>query len=366
MTPHDRFLSLMRFQPVDRPTLSEWGPWETTLELWQAETGLLVEELLAWQRECDLVADPAVDFSMRPAFPEETISEDADTITRRDGMGQVYRVFKENPDTSMPEFIGFPVRGWEDWKRIKPLFDPTDPMRYPVDWEARLARMRVERPITKLYGFVASYYGGPSLFGFVRMLMGPEAALYAFYDEPELVHDMMETAAEFSLAVMDRALREAPITYVQFWEDMCYRGGPLISPALAREFMVPRYKRLTERIRAAGIDIIVVDSDGDVRELIPLWLESGINGIMPFEQAAGNDLYAYRKEYGRDLLLFGGIDKRELAKDHAAIDTELARIAPLVGMGGYLPTLDHAIPPDVSYKNFSYYWQAKKRMLGIS
>lgn len=366
MTPHDRFLAQMRFQPVDRPVLTEWGPWEATLSAWQAETGLSTAELLGWMGDCDPVANPGVDFAMRPAFPEETIGEDAETITRRDGMGQVYRVFKEHPDTSMPEFIGFPVAGWDDWQRVKPLFDPTDPGRYPADWETRLVRMRAERPIVNLYGFVASYYGGPSLFGFVRMLMGPEAALYAFYDEPELVHDIMETATEFSLGVLDRALREAPVTYVQFWEDMCFRGGPLISPALMREFMVPRYQRLTERIRAAGVDIIVLDSDGDVRELIPLWLDSGINGIMPFEQAAGNDLYAYRNEYGRDLLLFGGIDKRELAKDATAIDAELARVAPLVELGGYHPTLDHAIPPDVSYANFSYYWQAKKRMLGIS
>jgi uroporphyrinogen decarboxylase len=366
MTPHERLQAYLHWHPVDRPPLAEWGPWELTLACWQQETGLPTDELLAWQDDCDATVDPGVDFAMRPAFPEEVIAEDDATVTRRDGMGQVYRVFKDHPDQSMPEFIGFPVQGWEDWLRIKPLFDPHDAGRYPEDWTARVARWRQEGPIVKLYGYVAHYYGGPSLFGFVRMLMGPERALYAFYDEPELVHDMMETSTEFSIAVLDRALREAPITYVQFWEDMCYRNGPLISPALVREFMVPRYRRITQRIRSAGVDTICVDSDGDVSTLIPLWLESGITAIMPCEQAAGNDLFAYRAQYGRDLLLFGGIDKRALAQGPEAIDAELARIAPLVEMGGYVPTLDHAIPPDVSYANFQHYWRQKRRLLQIA
>lgn len=142
------------------------------------------------------------------------------------------------------------------------------------------------------------------------MLMGPEASLYAFYDQPSLVHDMMETATEFAIIVLQKALREAPVILLQFWEDMCFRGGPLISPAMFREFMTPRYKRITQVVRDLGTDIIFVDSDGDVSELIPLWLESGINGVLPMEQAAGNDLRSYRRRYGRDLLCRGNRQAR--------------------------------------------------------
>ena len=302
---------------------------------------------------------------MSPPFEEKVIAEDDLTFTKVDRMGLTYRQFKQDSDASMPEYIGAPVRTPKDWQEIKRRFDPTSPGRYPADWPALVSHWRREKPILRLYGFVQTYYGGPSLFGFVRMLLGAERALYAFYDEPLMVHDMMETATEFSIAMLEKALREAPVTLAQFWEDMCYRSGPLISPALVREFMVPRYKRITDAIRRAGVDIIFLDSDGNVEQLLPLWLESGINGHFPMEQQAGNDIGAYRKKYGQDLLMSGGIDKRALARGKEAIDRELESKIPLAFEGGYVPALDHGIPPDVSYANYMYYWERKKRLLGV-
>jgi len=109
----------------------------------------------------------------------------------------------------------------------------------------------------------------------------------------------------------------------------------------------------------------MVDSDGNVEQLIPLWLESGINGVYPMEVAAGMNVAKLRSQYGRDLVMTGGIDKRTLAKDRKAIDEELARRLPVAERGGYIPHLDHAIPHDVPYENFAYYWERKKAMLGI-
>ena len=365
MTPHERYQAFMRFQPVDRAPLKEWSPWESTIANWTAQTGQTREQVLAYLGECDPECGTGVDFSMHPPFEERVVAEDDTTVTKIDRMGLTHRQFKQGPETSMPEFVGFPVTTRDDWQRIKRRFDPTTPGRYPDDWIGRVARWKRDRPVLRLYGFVANYYGGPSLFGFARMLLGPERVLYAFYDDPDMVHDMMETATEFSLAMLAKALREAPVTLVQFWEDMCYKSGPLISPATFRTFMLPRYKRITDAIRAAGVDIIFVDSDGNVAELIPLWIEAGINGVFPMEQAAGNDIRAYRRQYGTDLLMSGGIDKRALAIGARAIDRELEARVPLALAGGYIPTIDHAIPPDVPYEHFRYYWDRKKRMLGI-
>ena len=364
MTAHERYQAFMRFAPVDRCPLREWPPWPATLARWKRETGLDDSALLQIYQECDPEHSTGVDFSMMPPFEERVVCEDEETITKTDRMGLTYREFKVNPETSMPEFVGFPVKNENDWQDIKRRFDPSSPGRYPRDWKQLVEKWKMENPILRLYGFVANYYGGPSLFGFVRMLVGDERALYIFHDDPKMVHDMMETATEFSIAMLQKALKEAPVTVVQFWEDMCYRGGPLISPAMFREFMLPRYKRITEVIRGLGADIIFVDSDGKVEELIPLWLEAGINGVFPMEQAAGNDLYAYRRKYGKNLLMTGGIDKRVLAQDKAAIDRELELKVPLAAQGGYIPMLDHSIPPDVPYENFQYYWMKKKKMLG--
>ena len=365
MNPHERYQAFMRFQPVDRPPLQEWPPWQTTIQAWMNETGKDRDYVLQYRNECDASELTGINFGMLPPFPEIVIAEDDESITKQHPMGKILRQFKMNPDTSMPEFISSPVRSAPDWDAIKQRLIPDVEARYPADWNERVARWKREKPILNQYSAPANFYGGPSLYGFVRMLVGDEESLYLFHDNPALVNDMMETATDFFVRILEKSLTEAPLTLVQFFEDMCYRGGPLISPAMVREFMVPRYKRITAPIRAAGHDIIILDSDGDVKELIPLWLESGINGVQPMEQAAGNDVHFYRKEYGRNLLMTGGIDKRALARGERAIDEELDKKLSLAFEGGYVPTVDHSIPPDVSFQNFMYYWKRKKKMLGV-
>ncbi|MHB9033265.1 MAG: uroporphyrinogen decarboxylase family protein [Anaerolineae bacterium] len=196
-------------------------------------------------------------------------------------------------------------------------------------------------------------------------MLGDEEVLYAFYDAPSLIHDMLETITEFNIKLIQRALHEAPITWVQIWEDMCYTAGPLISPEMFRSFLMPYYLRLTEAIHSAGVDLIMVDSDGDVAELISLWLEAGVSGVYPMEQAAGNDLWSYRSRYGSSLGMAGGIDKRVLAMDKAAIDRELEIKIGLALEGGYLPVHDHTIPTDVSYANYMYYLERKRKLIGL-
>jgi uroporphyrinogen decarboxylase len=119
--------------------------------------------------------------------------------------------------------------------------------------------------------------------------------------------------------------------------------------------MVPNYRRVNDELRKRGTDVIGVDSDGNLDLLIPLWLEAGINCVFPIEVAAGNDVAAMRREYGRDLLMIGGIDKRALARGKEAIDEELARRLPVVAGGGYLPAVDHSVPHDISFENYTYY-----------
>jgi uroporphyrinogen decarboxylase len=261
---------------------------------------------------------------------------------------------------SMPQHLKYPVSGREDWEELKKRFKGRDVERFSEDWAVRCERWKEEGPVLLLQGPRA-----PSLFGFVRELMGAERALTAFIDEPELVHDMMEVNTEFLLELLPRVFEEAPISSLFFWEDMCYRNGPLISPAMFREFMMPRYRRITDLARSYGVEEIFVDSDGDVSELIPLWLEVGINGVYPMEVAAGMDVVALRREYGKDLLMTGGIDKRVLAQGQEEIDQELERVLPVAEEGGFIPHIDHAIPHDVPYENFVYFWNRKKELMGI-
>lgn len=142
--------------------------------------------------------------------------------------------------------------------------------------------------------------------------MGLEGMCYALLDDPGLIEEMCEFHTDFILRLIRRAVEEVDVDYVNFWEDMAYRGGSLISPAHVRRYMLPGYRRIAHLLRSHGIDLLFVDSDGNIEQLIPIWLEAGINGVWPLEVAAGMDPLALRREYGKDLLLVGGIDKGAL------------------------------------------------------
>lgn len=360
MTPHRRFLALMRFQDVDHVPLWEWLPWPSALRRWQRES-LGPNRQPPEYLDCENKVQCGADLWMLPRFEEAVLAEDERYITKRNEYGIVERKPISPDEMSMPEHLEYPVKTRADWESLKRRFDPDDPARLGGDWAEKCAEWRRTEPI-----LIFQAHRSPSLFGFVREMLGAERTLYAFHDDPALVHDMMEVYTEFVARMLQRVLDAGtPLSAVYFWEDMCYKGGPLISPQMFREFMLPRYRRITELARSRGVDTIFVDSDGDVTQLIPLWLESGVNGVYPMEVAAGMDVCRLRREYGRDLLMTGGIDKRVLTQGKAAIDAELEAKIPLAHQGGYIPHIDHAIPHDVPYEHFAYYWKRKKELLGI-
>ena len=157
------------------------------------------------------------------------------------------------------------------------------------------------------------------------------------------------------LAMLEEVVSKVALDYVYIWEDMAYKNGPLMSPRLFREFNVPYYKRVTDFLRAHGVDIIFVDTDGDCRLLIPGFLEGGIAGLYPFEVMAGMDVVEVRKQYPQ-LLIQGGVDKTKIARGREAIDAELdAKLPFMLSHGGYVPFVDHLVPPSVSWEDYQYY-----------
>jgi uroporphyrinogen decarboxylase len=150
------------------------------------------------------------------------------------------------------------------------------------------------------------------------------------------------------------------------WEDMAYKSGPMISPTMFRKFIMPRYRQLTDLLRSHGIDMIIVDTDGNVNQLIPLWIECGVNASWPLEVAAGNDAIEMRKKYGTDFILMGNIDKQAMARGKEAIREEVMTKVPfLLEKGGYFPSPDHMVPPDVSWENYCYFIDTLREIGGL-
>ena len=153
------------------------------------------------------------------------------------------------------------------------------------------------------------------------------------------------------------------VDFVVSWEDMAYGKGPHISPQFFREFLQPQYTKVTNMLRSNGIDMVFVDSDGNIEPLINSLLESGVNGILPLEAGAGMDVVALREKYGKSLRMIGNIDKKALLEGPEAIKKEVeSKLTTLVGQGGYIPSIDHEVPAGVTLSNYSYYVDLLKRI----
>ena len=193
---------------------------------------------------------------------------------------------------------------------------------------------------------------------YLRSLVGPEGALYMFYDQPDLVHDIMRVWFELADAVIAYHQQEVVLDELFLAEDICYNHGLLVSPDMVREFLFPYYQQLITNIKARNRNrklFIKIDTDGNCDEAIPLYKEIGMEILMPFEVAAGSDVVEVRKQYP-DLLICGGIDKRILAAGKEAIKREVDRIMPFMKKhGGYMPTCDHGVPEEVDFEDYVYY-----------
>jgi len=244
-------------------------------------------------------------------------------------------------------FLSHPVQNRDDWVRLRDeRFDPHAPGRYPGDWAEQVARMRDdELPVRVTV---------QGLYWKARDWCGFENLSVMFYDDPMLVHAMMEHVTEFAMAVLERALHEVQIDQIMINEDMCFKEHAMISPGMFREFMLPRYKRMACFFHAHGVPIVAVDSDGYVGDLMPLWIEAGMDATFPLEIAAGNDPVAYRQTYGQDIAFIGCIDKREIRSKERTYQEVMGKVPWLIERGGYLPGFDHAVPPDVPLRSYLY------------
>jgi len=357
----ERFLKVMNFETADHPIYWEvegflGGNYGTetgsTIDCWRQQglsipLGLDIREYFGFDH-----FEEGVNLCLvgeKPIFKDETIEETDEYRVWRAGNGVTMKRLKKT--MCMPQFIDYPIKDRQSWAVYKKrLEDARRDLRLDAGkWESYKKRIKTR---DHALGINAA-----SLYGRLRDLIGTEQLSMLFYDDPGLVHEMMEYFTDNFLKDTARALDELDIDYACLGEDIAFKNGPLISPAMFREFMAPLYRKVTACLRSHGIKYIFVDSDGDINSLIPLWLECGVNGFYPLEVNAGMDPVQLRKKYGRDIILLGGVDKMPLIRgDKAAIKAEVMKKLPyLFSQGGYIGGIDHGVPPDVSFESYSYY-----------
>lgn len=359
MTNRERFVRIAKSESTDDlflPFGLNYG-WfmEETVERWRTE-GLPedadLHEFFGFDRIEFTGGGP---YSLIPSFEEELLSEDGETQIVRDQLGITKRIFKKNTQSKMPQWLDFPVKSRQDFEAFKKRLDPTSPGRRPASFDELKARWKDrDHPL----GLAAGSFYGHTL----QRWVGPENVCMLFYDDPTLVHEMLDYLEEFFLALIEPFVREVEFEFASFGEDIAYKGRSFISPRTFKEFIQPHYVRICEVLRSHGIEVIFVDSDGYLDELIPLWMEVGINGFSPLEVAAGMDAESLKREYGNDIVLVGNVDKRALSKGKDAIDAEVGKVQKLLALGGYFPAVDHSVPPDVPFDSFRYFVDALKAL----
>lgn len=359
MNDRERFVACVLGEPVDRPPFwLNWGPWDSTWKRWIREGK--PDYITDWRTyfNPDQVPMPVpINTGPCPRIERTVLEEDDDYVTFIDGWGIKRRDIKHGE--SMSDFLEFPVKNRRDWEEFKERYlDPDDPHRLEGNWVEVCKDW-----MTKGWPIQLGYYPDGGVFGAFRWLMGDLEGLIAFHTMPDLVHEIMDHMTDVYLTVWDKVVKEVRADSIHMWEDMCYRGGPLISPKMWEEFLGPNYRRIKAFAELHNTRVISVDTDGDPDRITPPMMKAGVNLLFPLEVAAGCDVNVWRDRYPT-LAFMGGIDKRALAQGPEAIDRELARVRPAVEKGRYIPDLDHVIPDDVSWENYVYYVEALKKMVG--
>jgi uroporphyrinogen-III decarboxylase len=346
MNTRERFVNVLTGKPVDRvPFMKVFGGANQVLPRWEANYPGLSKEI---DQICQFEGrhrgwdTTRVNFDLSCVGTWEIIAEDETSRTARRPDGLV-KIFVKGSNFHH-QTIEFPVKCRADWDRIKAEFlDPDDPARFPADWEGKVEEYR-----GRDWPLQLTHRG---VYGFPRVLMGDEALAFAFYDDPAMVHDIMDTYTDFAIRLWEKMTPDVDFDLIECWEDMCSKNGSIISPAMFREFMAPNYRRIRAFANAHDIPIVLVDSDGNIEKLAELMLEAGVNAMYPYEILASNDLDEARERLP-GMAAIGGLKKEAMAEGDEAVEFEMERAARLIRKGKFIPGPDHFVQSHTSWPQY--------------
>jgi hypothetical protein len=314
MNTNERFKNLMSFRKVDRLPIVEWAPyWDKTIDRWHTE-GLPGDMTEA----CDIRRYFGLDrYLQLPVFPRSALCP-------------------------WPSHHGGKIiEDEKDYEAIRPCLYPDE--AFPRETLRQWAQEQQQ-------GQAVIWFTVEGFFWYPRVLFGIEGHMYAFFDKPKLMKRMNQDLLEFHLRVLDEICGICVPDFMSFAEDMSYNHGPMLSKACFDEFLLPYYKEFVPELKKRRI-LSLVDSDGDVTNLIPWLIEAGVDGIFPLERMAGVDVAKIRREHPA-FKLMGGFDKTIMHLGEEAMRAEFERLLPVMKKGGFLASVDHQTPPDVSLSHY--------------
>ena len=374
MNNRERTMAILNYEKYDKMPIVHFGYWGELLHKWRQEGHLTEEEAGRYGdgNEFDKkIADKlGFDFcwttqggahgGLMPGFEHKVIENKPNGfVITQNGNGLIE---ESKPGvSSIPATIGTLMTGREAWEELYKSKLQPDERRY--GGKERLENMKngfaeiTDRPRGLHVG---------SLYGSIRDMLGVEGISYLYADDEDLYIEIIDTIGNICFQNA-KAMLEAGIKpdFLHFWEDICFKNGPLVSPAIFKEYVGPHYKKITDIAREKGVKIASLDCDGCIDKLVPIWLENGVNTMFPIEVGTWNaSIDVWRKEYGKELRGVGGMNKNILALDFKAVDDEIKRLKPLIDLGGFIPCPDHRLPPTAKWDNTRYYCDQMRKIFG--
>ena len=383
MTDRERFNRQMNYESFDRCFNTEMGYWKENYRDWDIFTsnGILNEAHARVLFSFDRIRTLGVYSHLVPPIEEREIEIRDGKRIIINGEGLMAEVSLNS--SSIPHFLKSSIETPDDWKKMKAgHFDLKHPGRI-INVGAVKRKLANEtglfERVNDVYGVTDNGAGAVqseserdyplgiycgSMIGKVRDILGFEGLAYAVYDYPEMVEDMVETMCQCTEFALDQLLPHFEFDFASGWEDICFNQGPIVSTDFFKNVVVPRYKRINKKLKERGINLWYTDCDGDLRPIIPLLLEGGINCLYPLEVKSCVHPGILLDEYGKELRIIGGVDKMKLAEGPAAIKTYLESLEKYVARGGFIPIVDHHCPPNVTPQNYLYYLDLKEKIFG--
>ena len=342
--------SIMNFErPSRMPLFSIEGVPHETADRWRSEglpPGTDVNAYLG----IDQVEWLHADFYPLPRFSPVEIEDGEEYRIEINMQGIKTQVSKSHPEL-VYQLLEFPVNSRSDWERMKERYDPADIRRLPLEWG--------DPDLPSYYDACTNPVGllvHPFFFRLGLYSMGLVPFLKAFYDDPDLIHDMFAYWAAFTRELTGKILEVVKPDFVVIAEDMAHKTAPHISPEMYREFWFPHQTEVMTQFKDAGVEIVSFWNSGYLIPLLPTLIEAGFNCMWPLEDVAGMKAPEIRERFGESMRMVGNISKESLIAGGDTLKREIyEKVPPLIEAGGFIPAVDDQVPLEVSFDNYRYY-----------
>ena len=321
MNSRERFLKVMRYEPVDRVPYFEEGIRDEVIEAWKKQ-GMSENVEISTLFESDRREEIFPDLEPRPAL-------------------------KKWPVT---------IQELNDFKNC---LNPYDPSRLPENWNNRIREYKNRDHVVMLRvhrGFFLSM-GVNDWSRFMEVITKLKT-------DPDFVQEALAIQAQFCASLADKILNEIDVDAAIFSEPIGGNDHPLMSPSMYEDLVLNSYVPVMNVLKRHGVDVVIFRTFGNSRILIPKILKYGFNCLWACEvNIEAMDYRNLRREFGKDLKLIGGIDLDALRKDKESIKKEIeSKVPPLLHQGGYIPLADGRVREDVPFENYVYYRQLLERV----